>query len=171
MSAVFSACGHYRYQLGRTHGLGLWDSPRDDVALFLMLNPSKAGAAETDNDLTTTRCVGFSRALGCGRTWLGNLYAWISTDPRGLHDAEDPVGPDNDRHIATMVAEVRAVGGYVIAAWGAHTDAPDFDARVATVRGIVDRAGLRLHCLRRTASGHPAHPSRLPHSSALGYWP
>lgn len=57
-SASLSACGKYRYTLGRAWGLGV----REQCAMsFVMLNPSTADAEH--DDPTIRRCIHFALRL------------------------------------------------------------------------------------------------------------
>src|SRR5690348_3176662 len=84
-SAVFDTRETYRYLLTR-----VWD-PARPVACWVMLNPSTADAARTDN--TLTRVVAFSAAFGCGGAVIVNLFAVRSRHPHILTTHPDPVGP------------------------------------------------------------------------------
>ena len=95
--ATISACGSYRYLLGRA-----WDpEPEpDDVwpvqrAVFsvVMLNPSTAD--HTVDDPTIRKCIHFAKQEGCGQLLVRNLCAWRATDPRELLRVADPVGQMN----------------------------------------------------------------------------
>lgn len=142
VSAVLSDCGTYRYALWRDHVSLL----NKGCVLFVMLNPSTADASKDDQ--TIRRCRGYVERWGYGRLAVANLYAFRATDPRGLHDAEDPVGPDNDEWIERLADEADRI----IVAWGADVgpirDRPE---RVAHQLGEVEALGL-------TVSGQPRHP-------------
>jgi hypothetical protein len=89
--AVISDCQQYRYSLTR-----VWaeNAPR---ACFIMLNPSIADA--TINDPTIRRCIGFAIEMGCGSLEVVNLFAFRATDPKAMKQADDPIGPENDRYL------------------------------------------------------------------------
>lgn len=137
--ATLSACGRYRYALWRR-----WDAQRPAV-LFIGLNPSTADAAQ--DDATSRVCMNYARRWGYGSLLLGNLFAWRSRDPAVLAQLDDPVGPDNDRHLRRLQARA----GLVVCAWGDP----------GALRGR-DQQVLRLlqapHCLTRLRSGRPGHP-------------
>ena len=64
--------------------------------------------------------------------------------------AADPVGPENDKTLQRLAAGA----GVVIAAWGVH----------GTHRGRGDQVRRmipKLHFLKLTKDGHPAHPLYL----------
>lgn len=139
-NAVISADGLYRYRLERQWG-------NDRACVFVMLNPSTADAAE--DDPTIRRCMGFAKRERCGRLIVVNLFAWRATDPGELVRAADPVGPENDWHVAEAC---RGAGGPVVAAWGAHHMATDRAAK------LVDALDLQAVCLGTTRDGAPRHP-------------
>lgn len=158
MTAVISPCGLYRYRLDRP--LSSLTAGRGVVA-FIMLNPSTADAEQ--DDPTIRRCLGFAWSLRAERLVVGNLFAFRATDPRKLTTyagCADPVGPDNDRHLAEIVAEADTV----IAAWGSASKVHNLvKVRAPVVRSIVEAAGKPLHVLRLTrATGAPEHPLYLP---------
>ena len=141
--AVLSPCGRYRYSLTRMFFTG-----RGRV-LFIMLNPSTADA-ETD-DPTIRRCIGFAHRWGFQELAVANLFAWRATDPRELRRADDPVGPENDRHLMMMSGCADAV----IAAWGARGSYRNRAAEVLDLlEGTVEHLGL-------TKQGNPKHPLYL----------
>lgn len=150
--AVFSPCRTYRYVLRRPVGLG------GGTCLFVMLNPSTAD--ETVNDPTIRRCMGFARDWGYGLLLVANLFALRSTDPRALYAAEDPVGPENDRHILAAASEA----GVVVCAWGNHGAHLD---RGRAVASLLKGEGVEARCLGVTGTGQPRHPLYIPKAQAL----
>jgi hypothetical protein len=146
--ATFDRTRRYRYRLWRT-----WDrsGPR---LLFIMLNPSTADAEKLDP--TVRRCVGFAERWGYGSLEVANLFALRSTDAGALYQVDDPVGPENDRHIEDAVR----MSACVIAAWGHHGRLRGRDEQV---QELVTRHA-DLSCLRRTKHGFPGHPLYLPGS-------
>ena len=151
-TAVFSEDRRYRYLLRRRVG----DSEKR--VLFIMLNPSKAD--EERNDPTIRRCIGFARSWGFGILEVVNLFALMSTYPKALLKADDPVGPDND---ATICAALESADTVVLA-WGNH--GLDHEKRVAEVTTMAWKAD-RPCCLGMTVKGAPRHPLRLPKTSTL----
>ncbi len=134
--------GPYRYRLWRE-----WDASRPRVA-FVLLNPSTADAAA--DDPTLRRCLGFARAWGFGALEVVNLFALRSPSPAALRAAADPIGPENDRHLAEVVASADAV----VAGWGNH-------GALLGRADAVRRAALLPEdtlCLGVTAQGQPRHP-------------
>jgi hypothetical protein len=146
--AVFSAdraYRAYRYRLSRVWGSG------GTQAVWVMLNPSTAGAAE--DDPTIRRCLAFTKAWGMDGLTVVNLFALIATDPRELARHPDPAGPACDQFIAEAITP----GSLVVAAWGAH---PLAERRTDEVMATVAaRAGLAgASCLGVTKAGFPRHP-------------
>ncbi|MEM1183680.1 MAG: DUF1643 domain-containing protein [Planctomycetota bacterium] len=137
--ATISDCARYRYSLWRRWA----DGPS---LVFIGLNPSTADA-DLD-DPTIRRCVGFAKRDGYGGLHMLNLYAFRSTDPKRVVEAEDAVGPDNDAALreGTDAADV-------VASWGAiHWST----IRATRVLSMIDPKNL--WCLGRTKHGHPRHP-------------
>lgn len=137
--------GDYCYLLGRRIGKG----PR---LLWIMLNPSMAGAQE--NDPTIQRCLGFTESWGYGSMEVVNLFAGIATDPRDLRKMLFPIGSLCDYHIHHAVANADAV----CYAWGANCSMDP--RRVKAVQGLIPK-GMHRVVLGYTAEGHPKHPLRL----------
>lgn len=148
MNALISDCGQYRYWLTR-HKLTLL--PDRGSALFVMLNPSTADA--NIDDPTIRRCIGFAQSWDCAGLTVANLYALRATDPRELWSCDDPVGPDNDKHLLSLILEYEDV----VCAWGANAK-PE---RVKQFLEIADRPCVRLWCLGTTKAGAPRHPLYL----------
>lgn len=126
-----------------------------------MLNPSTADAFALDP--TNRRCVGFAQRWGFGAMVTTNVFAWRSTDPRGLRDVEDPVGVDNDG----VLVEAARRADLVVAAWGVHAT---LGGRGETVRGLLAGAGVVLHVLRLTKDGHPGHPLYVSSATTAVPW-
>ncbi len=157
-TAWISDDGLYRYSLTRQIG------PGAGVWLSLSLNPSTADADADDH--TIRKDMGFARRHGCAKLVKGNLFAMRSTDPRGLIDAPDPVGPANDDVLAGMLA---GKPQYVVCAWGRWTGAVGrlVAARVPIVLGMIRKAGLTPMCLGVSADGSPRHPLMLAYATPL----
>lgn len=143
--ALFDRSGRYRYRLWRR-----WAAGGAAVA-FVMLNPSTADAAH--DDPTIRRCGGFARAWGFAAMVVVNLFALRATDPARLRRARDPVGRDNDHHIAAAAAGC----DHLVLAWGAHGALGGRDRAVLALL-----AGRRPSCLGLTRAGQPRHPLYLP---------
>ena len=139
--AIISDCGNYRYQLWRK-----WD-PIKPMALFIMLNPSTADA--NNDDPTIRRCVEFAKSWGYGGVYVGNLYAYRSTDRDVLKKVLDPEGPENQQNIQDMIESC----SLVICAWGNKEGSPPL---------WLTELCSDLHYLELSKSGTPKHPLYLP---------
>ncbi len=148
MSARFSADRRYRYLLTRE-----WNADRHGVT-FVMLNPSVAD--EHVNDPTIERCQRRAVAMGFGALTVVNLFALVSTDPKMLLCADDPIGPDNDEAIYEACDT-----GMVVCAWGSDKAAGKRGQRVIE---IICDAGAEPHAIKVNADGNPAHPLYQPYS-------
>jgi hypothetical protein len=137
--ALISRDKKYRYQLSR-----IWDEDKPKV-LFIMLNPSTAD--ETVDDKTIRRVMGFAESWGYGGVFVGNLYAFRSTDPDALRHTDDPVGPDNIQHVQNLIGLTERV----IYAWGNKKKEPEW------LRDLVDTP----YCIDISTKGIPKHPLYL----------
>jgi hypothetical protein len=138
--AIISHDCKYRYELQR-----IWDEKKPKI-LFIMLNPSTADA---DNDDPTIRkIIKFSKSWGYGGVYVGNLYAFRSTDPKALRHTHDPVGEDNIEHITKLIS----LSDIVVYAWGNKNMEPDW------LRELVDTP----YCIDISKNGNiPKHPLYL----------
>lgn len=143
--AYLSDDGRYRYSLTRT-----WDA-HVAPACFICLNPSVADGEK--DDPTVRRMMGFAKAWGCGGIVVGNLFAYIATNPYDIYDVADPVGPAND----TALVSFTHLTPIIVAAWGAHGGYRHRNVQVQQLLG----PRLAFH-LGRTKGGHPKHPLYLP---------
>jgi hypothetical protein len=71
-AAIISEDNQYRYQL-----LRVWDETLPRI-LFIMMNPSTADA--TKDDPIIRRVISFAKSWGYGGVYVGNLFAFRSTD-------------------------------------------------------------------------------------------
>ncbi len=146
--AEFSACRKYRYRLGI-----VWDVGAAMVN-FLLLNPSTAGERKNVERLQRR-----ALRMGFGGLVVSNLFALRSTDPLVLREADDPVGPDNDRAIVTCAEE----SDLVIVGWGEHGV---LHGRDALVRELLDQVGKPVYALGVNQSRQPIHPLDVPYRQA-----
>jgi len=144
--------GIYRYDLFRT-----WDESKPMV-LFVMLNPSTADEYKLDR--TVNRCRIFAEAWGCGSFHVVNVFALISTDPKALDEAKDPIGPHNDKYIKELAKKA----GKVIVAWGSYKLAA---TRSEKVLKALRKHHKELYCLGTTKDGKPRHPLYVASSTQL----
>lgn len=149
--AIFSDDREYRYELRRrVPCLMRWVRR----VLWVMLNPSIAD--ERRLDPTLRRCFEFTKSFGGSEMWIGNLFARVSTDPKGLHSAGDPIGNDNDAHLASMAQSA----DLIIVGWGAQSIARERARHVSSILRMNSKSG-EIHCLGTTKSGAPKHPLYL----------
>ena len=160
--AVFSPDRRYRYRLTRRVGGG------EGAVMFLMLNPSRAD--ETDDDPTIRRCAGFAKRWGYGTLYVVNLSPVVATKPADL-SARLPEPKSVFLRNIDAVANTAAKSDLIVLAYGNNVSRfrrpprwrhRDFDI-------VVHLWSMRreLHCLGRTAKGHPRHPGRLPYDTPL----
>lgn len=135
------------------------------VLAIVMMNPSEA--TEEFDDPTIASVQTLCARLGFGRAIVGNLFAWRSPQVARLAEVVDPVGPENDAHLAAMAAEADLIA----VAWGAATKHPkSHPGRWRQVAAILERAGKPLHCLTHLKGDHPRHPQILIHETPLPRW-
>lgn len=143
--AVFDESGKYRYRLWRRWNPGL------PTLCIIMLNPSTADCSR--NDPTIARCVNMASNWGFGGIEVVNLFAFKSTNPRILWQADDPVGPHNDSHIRLAISRSQTC----VLAWGNLP--PGRLERANQVLKLVQ--GKNLSCLGLTKLQQPRHPLYL----------
>jgi hypothetical protein len=147
VTAVFSDCQRYRYQLRE-----IWD-PKRPLILWVLMNPSVACLDFSDPTLRKTGR--FSRAWEYGGQLVGNVHAYRATDKNRLLEVADPVGPDNERAILSMASEAKEV----VLAYGQPPQALRDRGRMVAER-LRSHPGL-CH-LRLAKDGTPMHPLYLP---------
>jgi hypothetical protein len=147
VTAEFSACQQYRYQLRE-----VWN-PSLPLVMWLLMNPSVACIGYSD---PTLRKAGtFARSWGYGGQLVGNVHAYRATDKDRLLEVADPVGPENDRMLLDMAAQAQAV----ILAYGQPPKA--LRQRGQDVAALLS-GHPRLCYLRLANDGTPVHPLYLP---------
>jgi hypothetical protein len=147
VTAVFSECQQYRYQLRE-----IWDISKP-IVLWLLMNPSVACTAYSDPTLRKTGK--FARAWGFGGQLVGNVHAYRATDKDKLLNVADPVGPENDEAILQMAAQAKTV----VLAYGQPPKALRRRGQ-EVVSLLANHEGL-CH-LRLAMDGTPVHPLYLP---------
>lgn len=143
--AIISDCGKYRYQLWR-----IWDDSKPKV-MFMMCNPSTANADK--DDPTIRRCIGFAKTWGYGGLYVGNLFAFRSSNPKDLLNASDPIGKENLKHIA----EMRDKSQIVVLAWG---NSPIVESLLSDT-DYAPLQGMKPFFLELSKNGTPKHPLYL----------
>lgn len=137
--AIFSKDGKFRYVLWR-----VW-SPSKPMMISISLNPSKAGAIQSDP--TVTRDMKRASNEGFGGLFKGNLYGYVSTDPNALLGDGDFVGEETDYYLKEMIrlSTLHLVG------WGSFKPV---SKRAPTVLAMIREP----YCLGVNADGQPKHP-------------
>lgn len=158
-SAVFSECGIYRYLLEHDFG------GNGPVVSLGMINPSLANGEK--NDPTMTKVDGFCIRMGASKVVVWNPFALIAKDVHDLRTAPDPIGPENDAHIAQAV---RGAAIHIVA-WGPLSKLPKpLRNRWRSVVNVLDGAGAKPMCWGTALDGHPRHPLMLAYSTPLVPW-
>lgn len=150
--ALFSSDRVYRYALWRPVGGG-----NGKIVSFIGLNPSTAD--EVQNDPTVRRCINFARSWGYSAMYMLNAFGLRSTDPSGLKDVDDPVGPGNNEAISVFADR----SDKVVACWGIHGE---YLGRCHQIMNLLYPA-RNVYSLGVTKSGMPRHPLYLRGDSVL----
>lgn len=159
---VFSPDRRYRYRLCVTTGAS--DGPAVNV---LMLNPSIAD--EQVNDPTIERICRRAFIHGIlGRKYdrliVTNLFALVSTDPKGLMAVDNPAGnPENNQQIVAAARESELT----ICGWGEHGARYK---RAGEVLDILARLQIVTYAFELNASGHPKHPLYVSYKHDAKRW-
>lgn len=147
VTAVFSECQQYRYQLRE-----IWDAA-GPLVLWLLMNPS---VACTDySDPTIRRTGNFARSWGFGGQLIGNVHAYRATDKSRLLEVADPSGPLNEQMILEMADQAETV----VLAYGQPPRA--LRQRSRQLVALLQHHP-RLTYLRLAQDGTPVHPLYLP---------
>lgn len=159
-SAIFSDDGRHRYLLERKLEKTIGEPVASSTILWVMLNPSLAGADE--DDPTIRKVKGFSSRWGFRRILVVNLYSIITPYPDELAQLEDRNGPEND----AVIERAGADADRIVVAWGQQKTPGLVGARSGRAIYLARGPSLkRLYCLGRTKEGHPRHPSRLAYAT------
>lgn len=107
-------------------------------------------------------------ALKEARIIVGNLFAFRSTDIKGLATIADPRGGQaNNEHLARMMGEADAV----LFAWGPVAKVPkQWRNRWTTAAQLAERAGKRPLCIGTANDGHPRHPLMVAYAVPMTPW-
>ena len=143
----------YRYRLSRMVSMF-----GDDVATWLMLNPSTADE-ETD-DPTIRRVMAFSAKWGYAQIVVVNLSPVRSPSPAALRLVPDDVHELNIHEVLMAARWSRTM----IVAYGQHVSRVD---RAHETLVALRATGIPLYCLGRTKAGHPRHPLYVPGNTKL----
>lgn len=159
MSAILSDCGTYRYRLERVVGMA------GPVYAYFGINCSTADHTVDDN--TVVRWKGFTQLYGGSRFIVGNPFAFRSPHVKDLESAADPVGPENDAHIAQIVQDA----DILVPCWGPQTKVHRrLRYRFAEVEAVLRASGKPVKVFGLSKSGDPVHPLMLPYTTQLIDW-
>lgn len=150
-AAVFSPCKTYRYRLERAAPSEAQGGP---VLGFIMVSPATADEWNDDQTIRMVRLFGTRHDYV--RILVGNIFAYRSKDIGKLKDVADPVGPENDAHLARIMREADQC--YV--AWGAENKLPEtLRGRWREVVKIADQVGVQALLPRPHRRGPPTSPT------------
>jgi hypothetical protein len=140
----------YRYKLLRTIDM---NKPK---ICFIGLNPSTADISYDDN--TVRRCINWSRRNKYGQMVMLNIFAYRSTNPKGLLTVQDPIGQWNNEWIKNECKDANTI----VAAWGNWGKLHSRSLHVLEL--LKDK---RIMCFSTTLQGQPKHPLYIPSDSPL----
>ncbi len=147
ISAVFSECQQYRYQLRE-----IWDESKP-LVMWLLMNPSVACIDYADP--TLIRTGKFARSWGYGGQLVANVHAYRATDRNRLLEVTDPIGPKNDEMILQMASEAKII----VLAFGQPPKKLKLRGQ-ELINLLKHHSGLSY--LRLSKDGTPSHPLYLP---------
>lgn len=135
----------YRYKLKREN---ISDGHHFGALLYIMLNPSTAN--ESIDDRTIESCTRLAKNNGYDRFMVGNLYAYISTDPKKLGHLTlaEAQGEKNNQSIKEMLH----LADSVVVAWGLK------GGRNGTPDIYEILKNHKLLCIDTNLAGSPVHP-------------
>lgn len=143
-NARFSNDKKHRYRLSRH-----WDLNKPEI-LYIMLNPSIGN--ESIDDPTIKRLLSFTRKFDYGGFFVGNLYTYITPNPKTL-DTSIGLTNKNLNILSNLVSKVDKV----VYAWGNSIEEPNEFKKF--ISGPM--------CFGKNLDGTPSHPLYLPSSSEL----
>ena len=144
-NAKFSKDQKHRYTLERS-----WDFERPKV-LYIMLNPSLANIDK--DDPTIRRLISFTKQLGYGGFYVGNLFSYITPYPKDLLDKDLSYCNKNLKEIRKMIAS----SNEVIYGWGNSFNEPDW----------LKKNVLKPKCFGKNKNKTPRHPLYLSYNTNL----
>lgn len=160
--ASFSKDDKYRYKLARyineNHSY-IQLNPLKTV-LWIMLNPSTANAFVLDP--TLKKCREFSKREGYEYMFVGNIFAYRSTNPKELYKIKDPKGEENYYAIRNMIES--HYNPDIICGWGSEKI---IDKYKKWIYSLLYPYKDKLYCLGTNQNGSPKHPLYLPYTTKL----
>jgi hypothetical protein len=148
-AAIFGGANEmYRYELSR-----VWNETLPALML-VMMNPSIATPFVDDPSVAKGRR--YAEDWGFGTLLVGNGFAYRTTDQKGLMKVDDPIGPDNDKHLLDMAARA----DMILFAYGKpHKSLLYRGPHVA--RLLAKEHLAKFHVLEQSLDGTPKHPLYL----------
>lgn len=152
--AIFSRCETYRYVLWRR-----WSSILP-LLVIVGLNPSTADHTVDDN--TIKKLIRMAKLNNFGGIMMVNLFAYRSTDPKGMLEADDPVGPHNMFYLGSVFHNAHTI----LCAWGKDGVHKGQDEDIML---MLDHVGERTKvcCLGINKNGTPKHPLYQPDNTVF----
>lgn len=170
---------HYDVETDRRYRLDvvLKSGNPDKSVLLIMMNPSRASQAVSDN--TINRVIKYvslnnqqGALKGIGHVIFTNLYVVYETHPEKVNEFTSKHSWDFIKGIEdggkynnnTVIEEAKDEAQVIIIAWG-EGDIRGYDKRIREVHGLL--RGRTLHHVREmTSEGYPRHPRNWSYS-----WP
>jgi hypothetical protein len=147
MSAVFSPCRTWRYQLHRDVQM------TGKTWALLGINPSDAG--EDVDDQSVRKVNGFALRNGVRDWYFINPFGAVSRDVKRLAAMTDPVGEENDAWILRTLT----LCDEVVPCYGNRSKVPRrLHARIDRVLTMIRDCGKPVRVFGLTKSGDPMHP-------------
>lgn len=158
-SAVLSECGTWRWRLDRTVA--------ETGLVFAYFGVNGSTATGDEDDATVRKWNGFTIRNGGARYITGNAFGYRATDVRELAKCADPVGPENDRYLAEIIAEADVL----VPCWGNRDKVPErLRHRFNVVTRMIFAAEKPVKVFGLTQSGDPKHPLMLGYDTPLTDW-
>ncbi|MCP3721768.1 DUF1643 domain-containing protein [Paraburkholderia sp. CNPSo 3272] len=159
MSAIISRCCSYRYRLEReVRSTGI-------VVAFFGVNPSRADASVRDQ--TDWKWTAFSHRWGARKYVAGNPFAFRTPYVEDLVAVVDPVGPENDAHLAQIIADA----DLLVPCWSDRKKLPHvLRPRLDAVAEMLRVSAKPLMVFGLTKGGDPKHPLMLSYETPLTNW-
>ena len=138
----------YRYRLERDI------SPSGDVVIaYIGINPSIADESIDDNTVKNLKV--FSANNNARKMIIGNVFAYRSTDVKGLSKTTDPIGLDNDKELELIINEA----DILVPFWGSRTKLRvALRPRLDEVMSMLIQSGKPIKALGITSTNDPRHP-------------
>jgi hypothetical protein len=147
----------YRYTLHRHV-----KSSAIKTSAFFGINPRTA-----DNQVdeqTVKKCLGFVSRWEGKDFIVGNVFAFWSTDVKGLNTINDPVGPLNNGYIAAIIQHADVL----VPCWADRKKLPrSLRQKCEAIMTALKVSKKPVYALRLTVDGDPAHPLMIPYNTKL----